>query len=239
MQWGISFKIPAVYESDLLNLPPPSSISRLSGGNGRNKSIEVFYHFLYNPQSWKEWQRVAAIKKQLKDRLEVAEFTTYERNEVAGNLYTVSELGEHFPAFVKFPKPLFPGGQSEAYKMLCRHSKRLHYEKLLFEEQLIATSIRFSQAEKAAGIRQTVKRAKAAYRFALDHCEAWAVKLNEDERHRALSQAALKSAATKRISSQAARDRAKKLKDEGVTLQEISEKIGVSQSTVKRWLRGH
>ncbi len=240
MQWGISFKIPAVYESDLVNLPPPSSISRLSGGNGRSrKSIEVFYHLLYNPQDWKEWQRVAAIKRQIKDRLKVAEFTLYERNEAAGNLYTVSELGGLFPAFVKFPKPLFPSGRREAYKMLCSHSKRLHYEGLLFEEQLIATSIRFNQTAAAEGIGQTMKRAAAAYRFALDHCEAWAVKLNEDERHKALSQAALKSAATKRISSQAARDRAKKLRDERQTLQQIADEIGVSKSTVKRWLRGH
>ena len=239
MQWGISFKIPAVYESDLLNLPPPSSISRLSGGNGRNKSIEVFYHFLYNPQSWREWQRVATIKKQIKDRLEVAEFTTYERNDIEGNLYTVSKLGEHFPAFVKFPQPLFPSVKREARKMLGIHAKRLHYEGLLYEEQLIATSIRFNQTAAAEGIGQTMKRALAAYRFALDHREEWAVRLDEDERRRVLSQAALKSAAAKRANSQAARDQAKKLKAQGVKLQEISEKIGVSKSTVKRWLRGH
>jgi DNA invertase Pin-like site-specific DNA recombinase len=79
----------------------------------------------------------------------------------------------------------------------------------------------------------------AAYQFALDHCEAWPVKLKADERRRALSEAAGRSAAAKRKSSQAARDRAEKLKDEGWTVQAIADEIGVSKSTVKRWQRVH
>ncbi len=180
---------------------------------------------------------MAAIKKQIKERLKVAEFTLCERYEAPGKLYTVSELGKQLPAFVKFPKPLFPSERREIYKMLCRHAKRLHYEGLLFEEQLIATSLRFFKSMNDTGLRQSVKSALAAYRFALDHCEGWPVKLKPDERRRALSQAALKSAAAKRASSQAARDQARKLKTQGVTLREISEKIGVSQRTVIRWLK--
>ncbi len=239
MNWGISFSIPAVYESDLANLPPPSEMVRLqSAENGTYKTINVFYHFLHNPQSWREWQRVAAIKRQIKDRVKVAEFTEYERNGMEGIPYTVSELGEHFPAFVKFPKPLFPSVRREAYKMLCRHARRLHYEGLLFEEQLIATSIRFNGVDKE-GFGQTIKRAKAAYRFAIEHREAWAVKLDENERRRVLSQAAKKAAAAKRANSQAAKDQAKKFEEKGLTRQQIADEIGVSKSTVKRWLRGH
>ena len=237
MKWGISFKIPAVYESDLMNLPPPSHIIRLSGENGSKKSIEVFYHFLHNPQDWKEWQRVAAIKKQIKDRLKMAEFTIYERNDVEGRPYTVSELGEYFPAFVKFPKPMFPSEWREAYKMLCRHSQRLYYEGLLFEEQLIATSMRFNQTEAAEGIGQTIKRAIAAYYFALKYRDGWAVKLDSEERRLALSNAALKSAAAKRRNSQAAREKAQKFKSQGKKLNEIADKVGVSKRTIIRWLK--
>ena len=239
MKWGISFKIPAIYESDLLGLPPPSNIIRLSGGNGRTKSIEVFYHFIYNPQSWKEWQRVAAIKAQIKKRVTQAYFTEYEATEIQNKVYTVSELGKHFTAFIKFPKPLFPGVKREAYKMLCIHAKRLYYEGLLYEEQLIATSFRFNQTVDNEGIRQTIKRAKAAYYFALDHCQDWKTKLNEEDLHNVLSMAANKAAESKRKNSQSAREKVKTLKEKGCTLKYISNEIGVSESTVKRWLKGH
>ena len=239
MKWGISFKIPAIYESDLLGLPPPSNIIRLSGGKGRNKSIEVFYHFSHNPQSWKEWQRVAAIKSQIKQRVSHAIFTEYEALEIGDKIYTISELGKHFTNFVKFPKPLFPSVKREAYKMLCRHSVRLYYMGLLYEEQLIATSFRFNQTEAKEGMTQTLKRAKAAYKYALDNCSTWKIKLGDDERHKVLSNAALKSAEAKRKNSKDLRAKAKTLRENGQTLQNISEKIGVSKSTVKRWLKGH
>ena len=239
MKWGISFKIPAIYESDLLGLPPPSNIIRLSVGNGRGKSIEVFYHFIYNPQSWREWQRVAAIKSQIKKRVTQADFTEYEVTEIQNKVYTVSELGKYFSTFVKFPKPLFPGVKREAYKMLCIHAKRLYYEGLLYEEQLIATSFRFNQTEDSEGIRQTIKRAKAAYYFALDHCRDWKTKLNKDDLHKALSEASNKAAESKRKNSHSAREKVKTMREKGRTLKYISNEIGVSESTVKRWIKGH
>ncbi len=234
MKWGIAFNVAATYESDLWGLPPPSQVETVQKWDG-TKMIAVLYHFLYSPQSWKEWQRMAGIKKQIKDRLEVAEFTEYERNGLEGKLYTVSELGEHFSEFVKFPMPMFPG-KRESYRMLCRHAKRLHYEGLLFEEQLIATSIRFNSSDPE-GMSQTIKRALAAYKFALDHRDEWQVKLDPDERHKVLSESALKSAQIRRGKSAQKRDRAKSLRDDNFTFQQIAEELGVSIITAKRWLR--
>jgi len=235
MQWGISFSISASRESDLWGLPPPSQIERGQKWNG-TKMIYVLYHFLYSPQSWQEWQRVAGIKKQITNRVKGVEFVNYSPLSVDCKQYTISELGKYFKEFVKFPKPLFPSEKKESYKMLCRHAKRLHYEGLLFEEQLIAASIRFN-ATDSVGMRQTVKRALSAYKFALDNRDEWKAKLDPESRHKVLSESALKSAQVKRDKSAPMREKAKTLRDEKMTFQQIANSIGVSISTVKRWLR--
>jgi len=237
MQWGISFKIPAVFESDLWGLPPPSTIERLSSTNGR-EVIRVLYHFQYAPQSWNEWQRVASIKVQIKHRIEAIIFDEYEPKGINGDIYTVSSLGSHFKAFVRFPKPQYPTGKREAYKMLCRHAKRLYYEGELHLEQLIATSLRFNSIESnSEGISQTIKRAKASYQFALDHCAEWPVKLSADERHKVLSKSALKAAEVKRTNSQGKRKDAIALKKQGKPLNEIAEVLDIGRTTLWRWLK--
>jgi len=235
MRCGIAFNIPAAYESDLYALPPLSNIRRLSRADGK-ETIQAFYHFQHAPQSWEEWQRVAAIKVQIKNRLKRTILDEYEPNEVTGKLYTISELGEHFMSFVKFPKPLFPNGNREAYKMLCLHAKRLHYEGLLHLEQLIATSIRFNDTDPE-GMRQTVKRAKAAYMFALDYQDKWKVKLSDEKRHKVLSESAHKAAEVKRQKNNPKVLKALEHKKQGVSIKEIAKEFNVSTRTIIRWTK--
>ncbi len=234
MRWGISFNIAATYESDLWGLPPPSSTEVVQKWDG-TQMINVLYHFQYSPQSWKEWQRVAGIKVQIKNKIKHVEFQEYELLEVDGKIYTVSELGKHFREFVKFPKPLFPG-KRESYRMLCRHAKRLYYENLLHEEQLIATSIRFN-ATDPEGVTQTVKRALSAYKFALDHLNEWKVKLGKVELIAAHRKGAAKTHQLRRDKSASKRERAKSLRAEGMIFSRIALALDVSLRTVKRWLK--
>ena len=233
MQWGIAFSIPAAFESDLWGLPPPSNKRRLSRIDGK-EILLIFYHFQYAPQSWKEWQWVASIKVQIERRLGSVIFEEYEGLQVADHIYTISELGKYFKAFVAFPPPQFPLGKREAYKMLCRHAKRLHYEGLFHLEQLIATSIRFNSID-SEGIRQTLKRAVAAYQFALDHQDEWEVKLSDEERYEVLSESAHKAAEVKRQKSGPKMLKAKEFKNQGLSRKEIAQELGVSTRTVTRW----
>lgn len=235
MRWGISFNVPAIHESELWGLPPPSITEKIQKWDG-TQLIHVLYHFQYSPQSWKEWQRMAAIKVQLQNRINHIEFQDYEPSTVGGKIYTVSELGKYFKEFVKFPKPLFPGQKREAYQKLCIHGKRLHYEGLLYLEQLIATSIRFNDIDPE-GITQTIKRAISAHKFALDHSDEWKTKLSEDELILAHKKGAEKTHESRRRKAESQRARAKKLRDDGMTFFEISSEIDVSLSTVKRWLK--
>lgn len=240
MQWGIEFSIPAAYESELWSLPTPSTTRQLSRRDG-NASLAVAYRFEYAPQSWKEWQRVASIKVQIANRLKRCEFEEYvQGDEIPTAVYSISELGKSFPAFVKFPQPQFPTAKGEAYRMLCRHAKRLCYEELLHVEQLIATSFRFNEIEgNGEGIGQTVRRAISAYKFAQEHRQEWPVKLTDSERKNALSNAGKKGAAIAagKKRNNPKRTEAETLRDQGKTYAEISEDLGVSHSTVKRWFR--
>ena len=242
MQWGISCKIPATFESDLWGLPPPSSIEVVQRWDG-TKMINVLYHFQYTPQSRKEWQRLAGIKVQIANKFKSVEFQEYEPLEVDGRIYTISELGRHFKAFVEFPAPFFDGTPQA---ILTRHAKRLYYEGLLHLEQLIFVSMWIKEIapknetgrrKKDEGIRQVMRRAMSAYQFALDHQDDWNVKLSADKRHEVLSQSAMKSAQVKRDNSKHKRERAKTLRGEGTTLSLIAKELGVSNSTVKRWLK--
>jgi len=234
MKWGISFNLDAAHESDLWGLPPPSSTEMVQKWDG-TQMISVLYHFQYSPQGWEEWQRVAGIKVQIKNKFKGIEFKDYEPSAVDGKVYTVSELGKYFREFVKFPKPLFPG-KRESYRMLCKHAKRLHYEGMLYEEQLIATSMRFNAVD-SEGIGQTVKRALAAYRFAVDHCEEWRTKLSKEELVEAHKKGAEKTHQLRRDNSALKRERAKSLRVEGKTLSAISVLLGVSLRTVSNYLK--
>ena len=235
MRWGISFNVPAIHKPELWGLPPPSETEILQKWDG-TQMIHVLYHFQYSPQSWHEWQRVAGIKVQMKNKIDHIEFQEYEPSVVDGKIYTVSELGQYFKDFVKFPKPLFPGQKRESYQKLCLHAKRLHYEGLLHEEQLIATSIRFNSIDPE-GIRQVIKRALAAYKFAIDHCESWPIKLSADELKMAHKKGSLKTHQIRREHSAKKRSLAENFRNSGMTFSAISSKIGVSLSTVKRWLK--
>ena len=237
MKWGIVFKLPAAYESELWEkeFPCPSHIQRLSRSDG-TYALLVHYHFKYMPQSWEEWQRIAAIKIQIKNRIKRAEFKDYIPSEVSGELYTISKLGQSFRAFIKFPKAQFPNGKGEGYKMLCRYAKRLHYYEQFHLEQLIATSFRFNDCKQAAeGPSQTLRRAKGAYLMALQKRASWPVKLSDSERYMALRNAALKVAEIKRADPR--RREAIFFRNEGKKLHEIAYLLGASRSTVMRWLK--
>jgi len=242
MRWGIAFNVAASHESDLWGLPPPSQRETVQRGDG-TQMINVLYHFEYSPQSKNEWQRVAGIKVQIANRINDVKFQLYEPSEVDGKLYTISELGRHFKAFVKFPAPFFDGTPQA---ILARHAKRLYYEGLLHVEQLIFVSMWIAdiapknetgRRPKKEGMRQIMRRAMSAYQFALDHKEDWRVKLSADQRHEVLSQSALKSAQVKRDNSKDKREYVKSLRVEGKTLSTISSLLGVSLSTIRRWLK--
>ncbi len=235
MRWGISFNIPAIHQSELWGLPPPSMMETMKKWDG-TQLVHVLYQFQYAPQSWKEWQRIASIKAQMKEKIKHLEFQKYEPYAVDNKIYTVSELGQYFKDFVKFPKPMFPGQKRESYKMLCRHAKKLYYEDLMYEEQLIATSIRFNEIDPE-GIGQTVKRALSAYTFAKEHCNEWASKLTAQELVLAHKKGAAKTHQIRREKSALNINRAKSLRKDGMTYQAIANKVNVSLSTVKRWFK--
>jgi hypothetical protein len=239
MTWGISFKIPATFESYLWeDMPHPSELVRLKRSDGR-QTLKVFYHFLYSPQHWREWQRVAAMKVQIQNRIKRVEFIDYEYSDsISGPIYSVSNLGKEFPAFVKFPQPQFPQTKKDTYQKLCRHAKRLVYERMLHLEQLIAVSMWFNEYidySKREGLKQTMQRAIAAYLYAKENEANWPKKLSKEIRHKVLSTAAKKSAQNKR--SKPERYEALEMYRRGLNMNQISKLIGVNRSTVGRWIK--
>ena len=121
MRWGISFNVAATHESDLWGLPPPSQMETVQRWDG-TQLINVLYHFQYTPQHRKEWQRVAGIKVQIANRIKGVEFQPYEPLEVDGKIYTISELGKYFKAFVEFPAPFFDGTPQAILNTSCKET---------------------------------------------------------------------------------------------------------------------
>lgn len=234
MRLGISFIIPAVFETDIWELPKPSQLRRLSSISGKT-TINVLYHFEYPPQSWREWQRVASIKVQIKKRFTYVIFNQYSGYDTVDCVYLIAELGEYFKVFIKFPKPYYPFSKDEIYQRLCVHAKRLCYEELFYIEQLIATSIRFSLAfYNKAELRQIIKRAISAYKWAHEHKSEWKTKLTREEKHKVLSNAAKKSAMIRSKDKKDKKELALKLKSNGVSLKNICKELGISRTTLWR-----
>ena len=234
MRWGISFIIPAVFEADLWELPKPSQIRRLSSISGKT-TINVLYHFEYPPQSWREWQRVASIKVQIKKRFTYVTFTQYLVYDTLDTIYLIAELGEYFKVFIKFPKPYFPSSKDEIYQRLCIHAKRLCYEELFYVEQLIATSIRFSLAfDNKTELWQIIKRAISSFKWADEHKSEWKTKLSLEVRHKVLSNAAKKSAMIRSKNTKDKKELALKLKNDGLSLKNICKELAISRSTLWR-----
>jgi len=234
MRWGISFIIPSVFEADLWELPRPSQLRRLSSISGKT-IINVLYHFEYPPQSWREWQRVAGIKVQIKKRYTYVIFNQYLIYDTVDNVYLITELGEYFKIFIKFPKPYYPSSKDQIYQRLCVHAKRLCYEELFYVEQLIATSIRFSLIfDNQSELRQIIKRAISAYKWADEHKVHWKTKLSAEVRHKVLSNAAKKSAMMRSKNTKDKKELALKLRNNGLSLKNICKELAISRSTLWR-----
>ena len=178
MTWGISLKIDSDFERSLWSLPPPSAMRWLSDMYG-NKVLNVLYHFEYSPQSWKEWQRVASIKVQMKESVPHIVFDEYEPFGVIERVYTIAELGRYFPKFIKFHKPLYPQSKNEFMRSLTYYCKRLYYERQLHYEAIVAIAIHFN-AKGGFGYSHRELMKKAHSMLLLDMSN-WKQKLNDDE----------------------------------------------------------
>ncbi len=244
MKWGVTLNVPAA--SLLQRLPEPSSIKQLTRSDG-GMTIQATYHFEFAPQSWREWQRVAGIKAQIKHLINQCDFSEYSGDEVSGKLYTISELGKHFKQYIAFPKPQFPLSAGEQYSRLCRHAKRLHYEGLLYFEQLVATSWRFNEAmaeidnksrRGKQGFRQVMVVAKRAWEFAQTRKHEWPVKLSADElkasRDDSRRKGAAKTNGNKRGLATINGYIAKAIIDDGQSIKDAVEILGISQPTAYR-----
>lgn len=176
----IAFHVPVYAYGRMEMLPEPTLAKRYTTMSGQSNFITIAYVFQYPPQSWKETQLIATIRAGIKEIMPEAEYKEIDGlNGINGRMWTISELVRYFP-FVKFPKPNFPTHKKKMYQCLCIHAKRLHYEGLLYFEQLEATAMRFNDAlGRPCSPREVMRKAKAAYEFAKEHCDAWPRKLEK------------------------------------------------------------
>jgi hypothetical protein len=233
MQWGISLKISSDFDKDLWGLPTPSKMTWITKMND-TRSLKISYHFQYSPQSWREWQRVSSIKVQIERRIANVEFEEYDSNSMDGHVYTITELGKHFSDYVKYQKPLYPIDKSEFMRSLTIYAKRLHYENMMHIEAVIAMALHFNnKCGFGYSMREINRKARAI--FELDRDE-WRVKLPEDAVREKKREGAYKTAQIKRDKSQQTRDEVIALRNDGLTLQSISDRLCISLSTVRRYI---
>lgn len=203
MQWGIEFDMKATDRPLLTHFPKPTIVDRFTTITGPSDNIRVVYLLEYAPQSWKELQRLAGIKEQMAGLLPNITFTSlmeYDSSiEFIGSKWKLSELGEHFKAFIKFPTPLYPQDKSEFMSNLTKYAMRLHYEHRLYFESVLATAIHFNECIKMPYSRKELQ-SKTMSVLDLDRSE-WARKLSEKALEEAYSKGGQKRGA--KISEQA------------------------------------
>jgi len=233
MQWGITLKIVSDFDKCLTLLPPSSSERWLSQTIGAS-ILELSYHFQYAPQSWREWQRVSSIKVQIQKLLPNVVFKDYTAVDEVQKVYTISELGKYFPDFVRYQKPLYPSGKNEFMSSLTKYTIRLHYEKQLHHEAVVAMALHFnSKCGLDYSFRELNRKVKAILK--LDRSD-WKVKLSKDELRKAHERGNEISSQKMRDNSKRKRDEAIRLRADGKTLNAISQILNISLSTVRRYL---
>jgi len=232
MQWGLNLRIVSDFDEELWGLPPPSKVRWLSRADGK-KILNILYHFEYMPQSWREWQRIASIKIQILKRVPKVEFMEYTPLDDIERVYIIAELGKHFDKFIKFHKPLYPSDKKEFMRSLTLYCQRLHYEKQLHVEAVIAMALHFNaKGGYGYSFRELNRKARAI--FELDKSK-WRVKLNKEELRQAHAKGGLIAVEKKRDKFQLKKDEAMKLRESGKTLQQIADELHVSLRTVKGW----
>lgn len=176
----IAFRIPLYAYSRMEMLPEPTLAKRYTTMSGQSNFITIAYVFQYPPQNWKETQLIATIRAGIKKIMPEVEYKEIDGlNGIDGRIWTISELTRNF-SFIKFPKPYFPPHKKKMYQCLCIHAKRLHYEGLLYFEQLEATAMRINDAlGRPYSPREVMRKAKAAHEFAKEHCDIWPRKLEK------------------------------------------------------------
>ena len=232
MKTGLSLKVVSDFDRELWGLPPPSAIRWLSRMDG-TKTLNILYHFEYNPQSWREWQRVSSIKIQIKQRVPHVMFDEYNPPDEVQRVYTVAELGKHFPKFIKYHKPLYPSDKSKFMSSLTLYCQRLHYEDQLHHEALLAMALHFnSKGGYGYSFRELNRKVKAI--LLLDRTK-WRVKLRSEELKQAHSKGGLLTVAKKRDRFNVKKEEAIELRKSGMILKDIASKLEVSLRTVKGW----
>jgi len=232
MQWGISLNISSDFEKSLWSLPPPSGMRWLSKIDG-TKILQVLYHFEYTPQSWKEWQRIASIKIQMKKLVPHIVFNEYDFIDEVRKVYTISELGSYLPKFVKFHKPLYPHDKNEFMRCLTYYCQRLYYEKMLHIEAIIAMALHFnSKGGYGYSYREIMKKANSV--LLLDMSQ-WNIKLSKYALKKAHSKGGHITVTKKREKFQLKREEALILRKDGMLLSDIAIHLNISIATVKRW----
>jgi len=182
MSWGIAFKVEATRESSLASFPEPTARVRLNNRNGLSNYVHIYYLFDYAPQSFKELQRVAGIKEQMRKCLPVEfieDMEIYIEPDEIGVKWKVSELGKYFNEFISFPTPLYPQHKDEFMRNLTLYAQRLHYQHRLFPESILAMAIHFNKYMKEHYSRKELQR-KAYSIMQLDRSD-WKLRLNEKD----------------------------------------------------------
>lgn len=232
MQWGICVELESDFERSLWSLPPPSTTREVSSMNGI--TMQIIYFFEYPPQSWREWQRVSSIKIQMKEQLLHIRFAEFQNNNSVNKVYTISELGKYFPKFIKFNKPLYPQNKDEFMRSLTIYAQRLHYEKQLHLESLLAMSIHFNASiGELYKFRELYGKVRAILNLDMSD---WKQKLSEAELKEAYNVRNKQIAQQKKDKSQPIRDKAKSMRANGETFKSISKELSISVRTVQRYV---
>ena len=187
MQWGIAFKIPSDDEACLARFPLPTVRLRYETIDGPSPYVTFMYLFKHAPQGWREMQRVAGIKVQMKQLIPSIVFveepvTIHEEMDI-GRMYTSSEIGRSFSKYIEYPKPWYPQNQDEYMSRLVIYAMKLYYADLYHFESVLAMAIFFNEKIGSPYSRRKVLK-KAVSVTRLDKSN-WKRKLDAEALHQA------------------------------------------------------
>jgi len=134
----------------------------------------------------------------------VEEFYIRDETQESGLIYTLGELSSLFNApKIHYPKPFYPASCKELYQRLIWYAKRLIHQGIYTHAALTAAALQMNKPLRSPCTRKELHRkTAAAHLYTMEHRDTYPIRLSSNNLQRNRSQAAQRTAQTKRTHTQ-------------------------------------
>ena len=231
----ITFKTAAFNYYKLVSVMPDPS-----GVQSDGRSIIASYYFETRMIGWKQYMRLAQIRKHIDTILGGHVTWLYDEIPCDDTIYTIDDFYRRYITFEAWPKWVWPRHRKELMEKGMRYARSLYHAKLLYFEAVLGALMKMNKRMKGRIEKFEKLEEKAKWIMAKAHEQiesgAWQRLQGEElsaARREAGSKGGKASGQTRKSKTEARRAKVKALLDGGMTYPPtIAALVGASKRTI-------